>query len=274
VTDGVRPGSALDASRIERELDRLGVAVGRPLSVAASTRSTNDDARRAAAAGAPHGAAFLADEQTAGRGRGEHVWHSPPGENLYLSLVLRPDVPAARIAPLALVAGVAVARAVGPLLAVVAREPRIKWPNDVLVDDRKLAGVLVEAQLRGAAVASVVVGVGLNVRTARFPPELEARATSLAALGVVEPDRSLLAARLIAELGRAAAWFGEHGFGSFVEELAARDALRGRPVEAGGVRGVAEGIDAEGHLLLRAVDGGRHAIVAGAVHFAPLDASR
>src|SRR4029077_8364386 len=144
---------------IARELDRLGSALGRPLSVVPVTASTNDDARAAAAAGAPHRDAFLADAQTAGRGRGGHTWHSPPGENLYLSIVLRPRVPAGDIAPIALAIGVAVARAVEEALA--GRAPVwLKWPNDVLAGPaeakRKLAGVLVEGQLRGAEVASLV----------------------------------------------------------------------------------------------------------------------
>ncbi len=255
----------LDPRSIARELDDLGALVGWPLSIALETASTNDDARRAATAGAPHGAAFLADSQTRGRGRGSHVWHSPPGENLYLSLLLRPAVAASRIAPLALCAGLAVARTVDAILAPGAPRPRIKWPNDVLVEGRKLAGVLVEAQLRGREVSSVVVGVGLNVATVRFPADLATRATSLALLGAVSLSRSVLAARLLAELGRVAAAFQADGLGPFVAELTARDALRGRAIEVGGVRGVGEGIDADGFLLVRDPAGVVHPVGSGEV---------
>ena len=259
------PASDLDPLAIARELGRLGSLVGRPLAVVPLTASTNDDARRAAAAGAPHGAAFVADAQTAGRGRGRHVWHSPPGENLYLSLLLRPEVAAARIAPLALVAGIAVARTVDALLGPSSPPVRIKWPNDVLVDGCKLAGVLVEAQLRGSIVSSVVVGVGLNVHTARFPDDLAFRATSLALLGAPRLSRSALAARLLAELGRATSVFQAQGFAAFSEDLSARDALRGRELEVGGIRGIGEGIDPQGLLLIRDPSGPLRAVGSGEV---------
>jgi BirA family transcriptional regulator, biotin operon repressor / biotin---[acetyl-CoA-carboxylase] ligase len=258
---------------IERELTRSGASLGRPLSIAAQTGSTNDDARRAALGGAPHGAAFLADAQTAGRGRGGRVWHSPPGENLYLSVVLRPCLPARSVAPLALVVGLAVASVVERRVAsgrsADALEVRLKWPNDVLVAGRKGAGVLVEGQLRGESVSSLIAGVGLNVHARRFPPELEARATSLALLGCLDLSREVLAAELLAALGDIVARFEAEQLAPFLRDLARLDWLRGRPVEVGGVAGVASGIDAEGHLLVRAADGAVRAIAAGEVSVAP-----
>lgn len=265
----------LDAAAIERELSRLGASLGRPLTVAAETASTNDDARAAAAAGAPHGAAFLADAQTRGRGRGGRSWHSPPGENLYLSVVLRPAVPASGVAPIALVMGLAVASVVERRLAPARRvgapadlavpEVRLKWPNDVLVGGRKLAGILVEAQLRGESVSSVIVGVGLNVRTRSFPPELSARATSLAMLGVDDVPREVLAAELLQALGEVATRFEAGGLAPFATDLARMDWLRGRHVEVAGVAGVAAGIDPAGHLLIRGADGALRAVAAGEV---------
>ncbi|WP_434046995.1 MULTISPECIES: biotin--[acetyl-CoA-carboxylase] ligase [Sorangium] len=265
----------LDARAIELELSRLGASLGSPLAVAAETASTNDDARSAAAAGAPHGAAFLADAQTQGRGRGGRSWHSPPGENLYLSVVLRPSLPASSVAPIALVMGLAVASVVERRLASSARlrapgggplaEVRLKWPNDVLVGGRKLAGILVEAQLRGDSVSSVIVGVGLNVHTSRFPPELSARATSLAMLGIDDVPREVLAAELLQALGDAAARFEAGRLAPFAEDLARMDWLRDRRVEVAGVAGVAAGIDAEGHLLVRGGDGVLRAVAAGEV---------
>jgi BirA family biotin operon repressor/biotin-[acetyl-CoA-carboxylase] ligase len=253
--------SALTASAISRELARLGgrtATTGLPLSVVALTASTNDDARAAAAAGAPHGAAFLADAQTAGRGRGGHTWHSPPGENLYLSVVLRPRVPAASVAPITLAVGVALAREIEAVLAggVTGRAPIwVKWPNDVLAGPpehrRKVAGVLVEGQLRGNEVTSLVAGVGVNVHATSFPEEIAARATSLALLGVEGLDRSVIAARVIAAVGEAVARFEEDRLASFAADLARLDALRGARIDVGGVRGVGEGIDGEGRLLVR-----------------------
>ncbi|WP_438019693.1 biotin--[acetyl-CoA-carboxylase] ligase [Sorangium sp. So ce315] len=263
----------LDARAIERELSRLDASLGRPLAVAAETASTNDDARSAAAAGAPHGAAFLADAQTQGRGRGGRSWHSPPGENLYLSVVLRPRLPASSVAPIALVMGLAVASVVERRLASSERrvapgdaaEVRLKWPNDVLAGGRKLAGILVEAQLRGDAVSSVIVGVGLNVHTSSFPPELSARATSLALLGAGGVPREVLAAELLQALGDAAARFEAERLAPFAADLARMDWLRDRRVEVAGVSGVAAGIDADGHLLVRGADGVLRAVAAGEV---------
>jgi BirA family biotin operon repressor/biotin-[acetyl-CoA-carboxylase] ligase len=258
--------SDLDAAAIARALDRLGSTVGRPLSVVASTASTNDDARAAAAAGAPHGAAFVADAQTAGRGRGGHAWHSPPGENLYLSLVLRPRVPATSVAPITLAVGVALARALEALLE--GRAPvRVKWPNDVLAGDpsRKLAGVLVEGQLRGSEVVSLVAGAGVNVRAASFPPELAARATSLALLGCPSLDRSTILAEICAAVGAAVAAFEADRLASFRGDLDRLDALRGARIEVAGARGVGDGIDAEGRLLIRGPDGLVTAVASGEV---------
>jgi BirA family biotin operon repressor/biotin-[acetyl-CoA-carboxylase] ligase len=260
--------SALSAEAITRELDRLGARVGRQLVVAAVTASTNDDARAAAAAGAPHGAAFVADAQTAGRGRGGHTWHSPAGENVYLSMVLYPRVPPASVAPITLAVGVAVARVLEAALA--GRAPVwVKWPNDVLAGPadrrRKLAGVLVEGQLRGQEVGSAIAGVGVNVHATSFPAELAARATSLAMLGGEGFDRSALAARLIAEIGAAVARFEEDRLGSFAADLYRLDALRGARVEVSGVRGVAEGIDEEGRLRVREESGRVTAVASGEV---------
>lgn len=260
MTDDLRP------AQIERELDRLGAPIGRPLSVVALTGSTNDDAKAAAVAGAPHGAAFLADAQTAGRGRGDHTWHSPSGENLYMSVVLRPRVEAAVVAPIALVIGVAAAGAVERRLTSSIADPvGIKWPNDLMVARRKLGGVLVEARLRGAEVSSVIVGVGLNVRTQSFPPSIADRATSLRVLGCVDLDRASLAADLLASIGRAIELYEQRGLEPFLDELARRDVLRGERVDVGGVRGVGEGIDAAGRLLIRSSDGALHRLASGEV---------
>jgi BirA family biotin operon repressor/biotin-[acetyl-CoA-carboxylase] ligase len=234
--------------------------------VALSTLSTNDDAKIAASTGAPDGAAFLAEMQTAGRGRGGHTWHSPASENLYLSVVVRPRVPAASIASITLAIGVAVADVLAARVgdrATVA----VKWPNDVLADGRKLAGVLVEGQLRGAEVSSLIVGLGVNVHATEFPPELAARATSLALLGVADRgrDRSALAAELILAIDAATRRFEQHRLAGFASAFARRDALVGQTVEIAGVRGTAVGIDGEGRLLVRDVLGVTTAIVSGEV---------
>lgn len=241
----------LEQGRIEAELASLEPGVTRPIIVHHVTTSTNDDARRAAAEGAPHGAVFLAEEQTRGRGRSGHAWHSPPGENLYLSVVLRPRVEPEVLPPLALVLGLVVARVVDEALGSDVEQAGIKWPNDVLVDGKKVSGLLVESSFRGGKIDAVVAGIGLNVHTASFPDELEARATSLQKLGARQLDRSALAARLLVGIDRAIEPFVREGVRPFQAELARRDVLFGVPVEVADVRGVGAGIDASGNLLLR-----------------------
>jgi BirA family biotin operon repressor/biotin-[acetyl-CoA-carboxylase] ligase len=263
--------SDLDAGAIAAALDRLGATLGAPVTVLGETVSTNDDARAAAAAGAPHGAAFVADAQTKGRGRGGHSWHSPPGENLYMSMILRPRVPAASVASITLAVGVAVARVVEAIVG--ERAPVfVKWPNDVLAGaraahglPRKLAGVLVEGQLRGSEVTGLVAGVGLNVHARAFPEEIADRAVSLAMLGDGPLDRSAIAASVLAAIANASARFEEDRLASFAADLARLDALRGARVEVSGVRGVASGIDAEGRLLVRADHGALTPVVSGEV---------
>ena len=255
---------ALDRARIEEELGRFGSAIGSPLSVAGETTSTNDDARRAAMEGAPHGATFLADAQTAGRGRGGHSWFSPPGENLYMSTILRPRVSPADIAPITLAIGLAVARVVGRCLRGAGRVG-LKWPNDVLVDGRKIAGVLVEGQLRGDRVTSLVAGIGVNVGTRAFPPELRDLATSLALAGVGDLDRERLAAALVAEVGCVVSAFEAAHLAPMLPEIRALDSLRDREVDVGGSRGLAVGIDDGGRLLVRAASGEVRAVASGEV---------
>ncbi|HEV2756206.1 MAG TPA: biotin--[acetyl-CoA-carboxylase] ligase [Actinomycetota bacterium] len=167
---------------------------GRELRVHDAIGSTNDDALEWAAAGAPEGAAVTADQQTQGRGRWSRGWHSPPGRSISLSLVLRPD---AEVAPLlTTVLGVAVAEALEDAGGVTCG---IKWPNDVVVDGRKVAGILVESRSLGGCVEAVA-GMGVNVSWSpdEMPEEIRAGATSLAAAGAGPLPRGPLIARILA----------------------------------------------------------------------------
>jgi BirA family biotin operon repressor/biotin-[acetyl-CoA-carboxylase] ligase len=263
--------SDLSTEALQAALAQRGAPGDRQILFHAITGSTNDDARAEAARGAPHGAIVVADAQTAGRGRGGHGWHSPAGENLYLSLVVRPRVPAASIPPLTLAIGVAVARVaaahVAPGVPV-----WIKWPNDVLAGPRtasglprKLAGVLVEGQLRGAEMAALIVGVGLNVHARAFPEELAERATSLALAGGEGLDRAAIAADLVLGLESAVAGFEVARLASFLPDLARLDALRGLRLRAGAIAGEGAGIDADGCLLLRTDRGALAPVATGEV---------
>jgi BirA family biotin operon repressor/biotin-[acetyl-CoA-carboxylase] ligase len=225
--------------------------------------STNDEARRQAAAGAPEGVVIWADRQESGRGRQGRVWQSPPG-NLYCSILLRPDRPAPEVALLSFAAALAVCETLAPLLPHGAA-PRCKWPNDVLIDGRKIAGILLESEAAGATVAWLVVGIGVNL--AAHPDATETPATSLRALGVAaapEPVLSALCRHFLAwyEIWRAEgfaplrqAWLARaHGRGSEIRVRHAAAELRGRFVD----------LDVSGALVLEN-EGGRHNIAAGAI---------
>lgn len=258
-------GVALEAAL--QDARARGLALGLPLTYAAETGSTNDDAKAAARAGAPHGALFVAGHQTSGRGRGAHRWVSPPGDNLLASLVLRPRAEGARMGELSLVAGLALAAATESLLASSAeraRRVRLKWPNDVWVDERKIAGILVEGIARAGAPPVAVVGFGLNVATTTFPPELDGRATSLALAGATSRALPLVLVAVLDALAERLDRWQREGLGALRPELEARDALLGRVVRAGELEGLARGLDADGRLLLE-VDGAVVPITAGEV---------
>jgi BirA family transcriptional regulator, biotin operon repressor / biotin---[acetyl-CoA-carboxylase] ligase len=146
------------------------------LHFAAITDSTNTDAMAAGREGAPHGSVYFADEQRAGRGRGDHAWHSAGGQGLYVSVLLRPSIPAARMALLPLAAGLAAAAAVK---ASAGLEIDLRWPNDLLIGPRKTGGILVESRLEAGGIAFAVVGIGINVHQREFPADVSTAATSL-----------------------------------------------------------------------------------------------
>jgi BirA family transcriptional regulator, biotin operon repressor / biotin---[acetyl-CoA-carboxylase] ligase len=209
------------------------------------TDSTNERARQLAAGGAPHGTLVTASEQSAGRGRQGRTWSAPAGRALLCSLLLR-EPP--RLLPMA--AGVAVAEVVGD-------SAMIKWPNDILLDWRKVAGILVEGrpQERWA-----VLGVGLNValRPDDFPPELRAQAATLGLeKDAIEPTLQRL-------LGALERWLTAPEL-DILEAVRARDALLDRPVRWARGSGRAAGIDGDGRLVV-ATDDGRVALDAGEVH--------
>lgn len=240
----------------------LGFRLGEPLIAVAETGSTNDDAFAAARTGATHGSVFVADAQRSGRGRRGSSWTSPPGQNLTFSVLLRPTLPAERISAMALVAGLA-ARA-----AAATRVPAavsIKWPNDVLVGDRKLAGVLVESRLSGAEVEAVVVGIGMNVSMTELPAEIAAIATSLALLGDPAPSRETLLGDVLAGFEKRFDAFVRGGLSSLLPELRQHDALLGEMLRVGDVRGEGAGIGADGGLLIRDARGVVHEVTSGTV---------
>jgi BirA family biotin operon repressor/biotin-[acetyl-CoA-carboxylase] ligase len=214
-----------------------------------ATDSTNERARALATAGAPHGTLVTAGEQAAGRGRQGRTWSAPPGRALLMSLVLREYPP---LLPLA--AAVAVADVAGP-------QASIKWPNDVLLDGRKVAGILVEGRPQeGWAILGI--GVNVAVREQDLPVQLHGRA---AGLGLEPSDVEPTLAALLAALGQRLT----QDDATIVAELRDRDALYGRAIQWGRGRGVAAGIDDVGRLVVDCADGTRDALDAGEVHLAP-----
>jgi BirA family biotin operon repressor/biotin-[acetyl-CoA-carboxylase] ligase len=222
------------------------VTLGAPRLHLRRTDSTNERARELASAGAPHGALVTAAEQTAGRGRQGRTWMAPPGRALLLSLVLRVEQPA--LVPLA--AAVATAETVGD-------HARIKWPNDVLVEGRKVAGILVEGRPQEGW---AVLGIGLNVaiQPDAFPPELR---DSAGTLGREPTDLEPTLHRLLEALER---WL-EADQGTVIAAWRARDALEGRRIEWAEGAGKAVGIDDAGRLLV-GTSSGTVALDAGEVH--------
>jgi BirA family biotin operon repressor/biotin-[acetyl-CoA-carboxylase] ligase len=214
-----------------------------------TTDSTSDRARALAVAGAPHGTLVTAGEQRAGRGRQGRSWSAPPGRALLMSLVLREWPPL-----LPIVGAVAVADVAGPQSA-------IKWPNDVLLDGRKLAGVLGEARHQEGW---AVLGIGLNVavRAADLPAELHDRAASLGLQPAdIEPTLERLLRALDGRLAQPTA--------DLLADYRARDALAGRAVRWAHGEGTARGIDGAGRLLVELAGGERTALDAGEVHLQP-----
>ena len=221
--------------------------LGRPRLHLRETSSTNDRARELAAAGAPHGTLVTTSAQSAGRGRQGRSWSAPSGGALLCSLVLRG---APRLLPLA--AAVATAEATGR------ENAQIKWPNDILLEGRKVAGILVEGRPQEGW---AVCGIGINValRTSDLPPELHERAGTL---GLEPADVEGILERLLATLARRLA----DPPAALLDAWRARDVLSGSAVRWATGAGVARGIDGEGRMVIERSDGGRLTLDAGEVH--------
>jgi BirA family biotin operon repressor/biotin-[acetyl-CoA-carboxylase] ligase len=212
--------------------------------------STNTALLRAAAAGAPDLSVVLSETQTDGRGRRGRSWQSPLGGNVYFSLLKRFDAAMGALAGLSIAAGIALART---LRGFGIGDVGLKWPNDLVAEGRKVAGILVELGGEFLGPCYAVIGIGINVRAPDV--KVDQPITDLAALCAIPPSRNDLVARLIENLATATDTFAADGFGAFEREFTEFDALAGKPVRvhtAGAVRdGVAAGIDARGALLVR-----------------------
>jgi BirA family biotin operon repressor/biotin-[acetyl-CoA-carboxylase] ligase len=231
--------------------DRLAGGWGSSIQVLDSTTSTMDVASKQAAAGASDGHVVLADQQTSGRGAHRRQWVSPPGTDLYLSVVVRPNVEAASTALVTLATGLGVRDAVATLLP--GRSVQVKWPNDVWIERRKCAGILVESRTLGSRMDSMIIGVGLNVNRMQWPPDLAGTATSLRAEreGDQPFKRAEVLAALLSHMERWVTLFIRDGAQVVVNALRPHLALVGERVRWEDGNGLFEGIDQDGAAHVR-----------------------
>ena len=247
---------------------RLGpCTLAREIVVFEETDSTNEAALKRGRHGAGPGLAVFAERQTAGRGRFGRRWESASHRGLWFSLLLRPELPVAQWTRLTTWAAVSVAAIIENCTRLRAS---IKWPNDVYVAGRKVAGMLIESGTDADGRPFAVVGIGVNVNhePADFPPELAAKAGSLRTAAGRTFDRTALAVAILKELESRLGGIGD-AFADLVAEAGARSFLLGRWVRfrAGSdiIEGLAEQLDENGHLLLRAADGSLGRVMAGEV---------
>jgi BirA family biotin operon repressor/biotin-[acetyl-CoA-carboxylase] ligase len=257
----------IDPYEVKTQLE--STRVGQRLEYLKATASTNADAFRLAEDGAVEGTVVLADSQTGGKGRRGRIWASPAGVNLYCSVVLRPAIMPHEAPQLTFLSAVAVARAIELTTALT---PEIKWPNDLLISGKKVAGLLNEMSAETDGINFVILGIGvnLNMTADQFPDDLRHPATSLLMESGVQVDRSRFAGTMLNELDRLYADFLAHGFGPVRNEWQCRCNASGRQVlvndsgtECTGGRFI--GIDGDGALLLRSDDDKLHRITCGDV---------
>lgn len=250
--------------------------IGRTVVYMPEMASTNDLARQMARDGAPHGTLVVADTQTAGRGRRGRTWVSPPGAGLWMSILLRPPLPPTEVTLFPLLAGVAVTQVLRQWYGMPAL---LKWPNDVLVAERKICGILLEMSAEADVLHHLVLGIGVNVNLVRadFPPDLQDHATSLQ-LEMGEPQaRVPLLRRIITEIEREYIRFISEGPGCLLNQARLLSATMGKTVDVKSAdstvfTGTAIAIADDGALLVRDATGLERPFYAGDVSVRPAGA--
>jgi BirA family biotin operon repressor/biotin-[acetyl-CoA-carboxylase] ligase len=246
---------------------RLRAALGtRPFRFEVQTGSTHDIARQWALDGASAGSAVIAEEQTAGRGRFGRSWSAPPGSALLVSVIVRPDVPPGYLPRLTMVGAVSVAEI---LVELAPGQVSLKWPNDVLLTGRKVAGVLPEAIWEGERLGAVVLGIGLNVCVDFAGTPLANRAISVETITGMTVDRAMLLASLLHRVDHWSARLGDPAlletWRGWLTTLGQRVTASSADGQTGRIVGLALDVDADGALLLQTDDGLTHRVVAGEV---------
>ena len=234
-----------------------------------SIDSTNTYAMQAGEAGAPHGSVYMAGQQTGGRGRGGHIWASPAGSGLYLSVLLRPQLAPGDALWISLAAGLAVHHAIREITTL---EADLRWPNDLLLGHKKICGILTEMNAEATRVRHLVVGMGINVLRSSLPPELHAIATSLEEETGLEWSRQELCLALLKALhGEVQALSHAQNLQAAKQSILKRledtsSWICGKPVrveEGAGYRGVTAGLTDQGFLLVKTADGLRTVLSGG-----------
>jgi BirA family biotin operon repressor/biotin-[acetyl-CoA-carboxylase] ligase len=242
--------------------------IGRRIEYYEELESTNTEALRLALENAPEGTVVIADAQSEGRGRLDRIWESPPSLNLYLSVVLRPDIPAAASSLIPLMVGVAVADIISKYDP---GQVRLKWPNDVLVDGKKICGILTEMRTKADRVHFIIAGIGVNInmRKLDFPRGIRETATSLRIGTECEIDRIDVAIRLFESLERWYRIFLSGGEAAIREKWLQYADIIGKRIEvvfkSETQRGTVVGLDEHGALLLEGETGVQQ-VLAGDVY--------
>ncbi|MBR4529594.1 MAG: biotin--[Lachnospiraceae bacterium] len=233
--------------------------------------STNDLAGTLARQGAVHGTLVVTGEQQSGRGRMGRAWLCPPGANIAMSLILRPEIPMERIPLLTLIAGLSVAEAIAALLPAVAPQVRIKWPNDIVIAGRKVCGILTESvTMPEGEPACCIIGIGINILQREFPGEIAATAGSVLSQTGITISRSATVAAFCGRFEKNYDEFAQTAdLAPFLPAYETRLAGTGstvRVIEPGeAYEGTALGIDRDGCLLVRKQDGETVRVIAGDV---------
>jgi BirA family biotin operon repressor/biotin-[acetyl-CoA-carboxylase] ligase len=248
-----------DLASLEAEL--AGTIFAGKLHFSPVTSSTNIDAVAAARRAAPHGSVYFADEQRTGRGRGDHAWDSAPGDGLYVSVLLRPQISSLRLPLLPLAAGLAAAAAIHEVSGLTAD---LRWPNDLLIGSSKVCGILLESKIEtrseGGSVAFAVVGIGINVHQRDFASYMATPATSLDMESGRRNSRQALLVSLLKSLQREALGLLDSAAGETIPRRVKQAStwISGRQVEVHGPQactGITAGLDENGFLLVRTANG-------------------
>lgn len=258
-----KPSTEVQASALRREALEKKLSTrryGRSMEVHETVDSTMDLAQEACRRGAADGHIVWADAQRSGRGTRGRAWLSPPGEDLYLSLVARPGLTLAELPPITLAAGLAVADAIATIGDYETDAVRIKWPNDVWIARKKCAGILVESSSVGESPEAVIIGIGINVNRRFIDEEIAASATSmsLSSAGMRRFDRVALLASLLDRLESWIDVLATRGTSTIAGALEPRLALLGEPARVDTRDGVVRGVDAQGALLFETQYGLEH----------------